>query len=307
MTDHSFEQRVAAAIEVYADQAPIDVDALTMARLAVARSRRIGPVWFGSVPGGRGLIVLGAVMALLVTMLAGAFVAGSYLREDGLDRFPAERTFVEPFIGLPPVGASPSLPETGELVREMVHRVPSFGYDLHAMWLYADGRLIWKRNLDALNGEGRRAFGGTEPTNAVIEQRLTAQGVELLRSERSLDRLANPASWLPEGAWSDRRIGAYVPRRYSICLDAPNGLARLPGTVSDIVRATATKLRVTGDWSPDSDCYGLTTEDARGIATTLEEAGIHLDKHSSGLASSDRRIFVFPVTPDGQPICVTCG
>jgi len=52
------------------------------------------------------------------------------------------------------------------------------------MWVYADGRLIWKSNLEGDRGEAWRSrFRGSEPTTAVIEQRLSPHGVELLRSE----------------------------------------------------------------------------------------------------------------------------
>ena len=90
------------------------------------------------------------------------------------------------FIGLPPVGATPSAPESGERVvhwegtsatlppgRERGPRV--------RVWVYADGRIIWDR-------EGRPAAkpipeGANEFTSGYLEQRLTPEGVELLRSE----------------------------------------------------------------------------------------------------------------------------
>ena len=43
------------------------------------------------------------------------------------------------FVGLPPEGAAPSTPERGELVLEFHGGTPSTD-----MWLYADGRLIWR-------------------------------------------------------------------------------------------------------------------------------------------------------------------
>jgi hypothetical protein len=223
------------------------------------------------------------------------------------------------------------------------------------MRLYADGRLIWKRNLDSTTDEGRLAFGAIQPTTAVIEQRLTPEGVELLRAaviaggasgtplpgegrtvgrgggpglccwgglqlhdgKQLVDmtwsdpllpgRLANPASWLPLSAWADQRISGYVPRQYAVCVDVPNGLAGVPRTARDLILAHATDPGGIWNWEPDSECYLLPTNAAREIALALDETGIHLDEVSSGLASFTRRFFVFPVTPDGEPMCVTCG
>jgi hypothetical protein len=134
------------------------------------------------------------------------------------------------------------------------------------------------------------------------------QLVELTWSDPLLPgRLANPASWLPPSAWADQRIGGYVPRQYAVCVDPPNALARVPDTARDLILANTTNPGEIRNWGPDSECYLVPTEAARQIAATLEAAGIHLDEASSGLASFGRRIFVFPVTPDGEPICVTCG
>ncbi|MDQ2912007.1 MAG: hypothetical protein M3T56_02005, partial [Chloroflexota bacterium] len=159
------------------------------------------------------------------------------------------------FIGLPPVGATRSAPESGELVIQYWANIQG------RVWVYADGRLITLRS------------GG------FLEQRLTPEGVELLRSEvvsaavlapdnrlygwlhssklppprggwpsyfhgsepvpfhapmqvrngdrlfyvedvsnpeRLAERLADAASWLPASAWKDRQIRAYVAPRYAI-------------------------------------------------------------------------------------------
>ena len=154
------------------------------------------------------------------------------------------------FVGLPPVGATPSAPESGELVIQ--YRVDTEdiepakggqGANGAWGWVYADGRLI------------------TLPSNGFLEQRLTPEGVELLRSEivstglfehdqpvgpsphnviqvrigdrlirhqvkgaaasdefpkQLREKLTDPASWLPASAWEDRQIRAYVASRYSV-------------------------------------------------------------------------------------------
>jgi len=255
MTQQSFEQRLADALAAYADQAPIDIEPVTMARFVAARSRRIGPVWFGNLPAGRVLVVAIALFALLVTTLAGAFVTGSYLRENASDAIPAERAFVEPFTGLPPLGVEPSKPETGELVLTFTGRVSSYG--LRFTKVYEDGRLI---------------TGVERPgTYDVIEQHLTPEGVDLMRSavltdtalDRDLDslyrqhnplssgggpgavwawlqaqvgeqrfqvgwsdpdlpaRIVDPGSWLPAHAWLDQRSMPYVASRYAVCVGIP--------------------------------------------------------------------------------------
>lgn len=76
--------------------------------------------------------------------------------------------------GLPADGATPSTPVRGELVLSMgFGHTDGDGGRFHVD-MYADGRLIWQR-LGDRSGQG-------EPTG-LIEQRLTPEGVELVRSE----------------------------------------------------------------------------------------------------------------------------
>lgn len=90
------------------------------------------------------------------------------------------------FIGLPPLGATPSSPESGELevfywvTSPQLRRVPHWDGDgdvgRSRAWLYADGRLIWLREATVPEGANRWSSG-------FLEQRLTPEGVDLLRSE----------------------------------------------------------------------------------------------------------------------------
>jgi hypothetical protein len=73
------------------------------------------------------------------------------------------------FIGLPPEGAVTSTPERGELVL-------AFWTSPTRMWVYADGRVIWMKHAN-------RNFGANERSTGYLEQRLTPEGVELMRSE----------------------------------------------------------------------------------------------------------------------------
>ncbi len=176
-----------------------------------------------------------AAAVLVVVVTASAFAVRAFFIDKGI-------------VGLPPVGATPSTPESGVL--EMY-------YWLHHVsgknWVYADGRLI--RLGGRANGRPRRGF---------IEQRLTREGVKLLRSEivsaggfghaqpppgsdslphgwpsiqiRKGDRLVplrwasdvkhvqarltDPESWLPASAWKQRKIRAYLPSRFQVCAEA---------------------------------------------------------------------------------------
>ena len=92
----------------------------------------------------------------------------------------------ESFVSLPPVGATPSAPESGELV--IYYRLdtdtdvkPAHG---RWRWVYADGRLL---TADARPMAQRSHSDLPEADNrwssGLLEQRLTPEGVELLRSE----------------------------------------------------------------------------------------------------------------------------
>jgi hypothetical protein len=82
------------------------------------------------------------------------------------------------FVGLPPVGATPSEPERGELVIQYWFDTEDIEpADGGRGWVYADGRLITLREKSNLPEAANRWSSG------FLEQRLTPEGVELLRSE----------------------------------------------------------------------------------------------------------------------------
>jgi hypothetical protein len=302
------------------------------------------------VPQQRLLPVLIAAALLLAGLIGFAVGVGSGLVVDEPDDILTQRDIVAPFTGLPPEGATPSIPDTGELIFSFYAEElgsAGRGTDGLSMWLYEDGRLIWQREpVGVPDDETRLAFGTAEPTTAVIEQRLTPEGVELLRSEmiavaqvvdehrigggvnfRVLDyrdgaqlveliwndgwlppRLASPASWLPPSAWADRRIGAYVPRRYAVCVDPRD--ARLPSQSRDLILANASNPEGEGGVPP---CYLVPTEVARDVVAMLEVAGIHPEEYSSSLLVPDPSspqsapyIIVNPVSPDGEVMCLQC-
>ena len=258
----------------------------------------------------RRLVVVLAALALATALTAAVW---AIVREFVLDKG---------FIGLPPAVATPSTPEGGELVIQ-------YWVKGARAWVYADGRLIRLReNADLPEAANRWSSG-------LLEQRLTPEGVELLRSEivstglfghdqpplgsnpphsviqvrigdrlvrvavsflerRLLERLADPAAWLPASAWANRQIRAYVPSRYAILygglpqtIERSRILSLLPAPAEDLLRAheAVPRLGYIGGLTKTSFTYyvsDLTTEEARALAQALDDAGL---KQSSRRAS----------------------
>jgi hypothetical protein len=113
----------------------------------------------------RFLVVLAAAILVVVVGTAAAFGIRTFILERG-------------FIGLPPEGATPSSPETGELVLSAYG--PGDGSRTH-IWVYADGRVISQRQFDR-PGDALPE-GANELSSGFLEQRLTIEGVERMRAE----------------------------------------------------------------------------------------------------------------------------
>ncbi len=77
-------------------------------------------------------------------------------------------------LGLPPKGSPPSTPERGELIVGFTFGHTGGDPGRFSFNMYADGRVIWQRLGDL---EANRLSTG------LIEQRLTPEGVELVRAE----------------------------------------------------------------------------------------------------------------------------
>ena len=104
---------------------------------------------------GRRRLVAFAVVALVLAAGAStAFALRAYVLHQGI-------------VGLAPEGATPSTPTRGEVVVSFMFGHDSGDAGRFGVTVYADGRMIWQR----LDGTG------------VLEQRLTPQGVRLVRSE----------------------------------------------------------------------------------------------------------------------------
>ncbi|MET0727599.1 MAG: hypothetical protein ABWZ76_04800 [Acidimicrobiales bacterium] len=208
------------------------------------------------------------------------------------------------FVGVPPEGATPSTPPTGELVAAWyVH--PAVGSIFPgARQVYADGRV--------LSFQVSRVSGW-------LEQRLTPEGVELVRSEivssrpdadvdpstargiirvrkggrlvlvrvgdRMLLRLAALETWLPPRVWEDRDATAYIPSTYAVCVGRAGSWEALPDPVQAVSLFPAPLPQLSGSPSfnddpggglppSDLDCWNVTTEQAREVAAAFDAAGI---------------------------------
>jgi hypothetical protein len=107
------------------------------------------------------------------------------------------------FVGLPPEGATPSAPESGELVASLWSHIrldPVWGTG--ELFLYADGRVIWTRRDGRSLGEG-----ANEHSTGFLEQRLTPEGIELVRSEILATGLFDSDSPPPDDVDGSLRVG----------------------------------------------------------------------------------------------------
>jgi hypothetical protein len=299
------------------------------------------------------------------------------------------------FIGLPPEGATPSNPAAGEL--EIFYwghgnpeDKPGDGPRIEA-WVYADGRLIsWQTGSDLPESANPLSTG-------FLEQRLTPEGVELLRSEvastgvfdhdrvlitdrgdgpRFVDlhngdrlvhvgvvakcenpdapclldelpeatnatpeqadalyrlnrRLSDPSSWLPQSAWVDRDIRAYVSSKYAVCYSAwppdqqverSRVLALLPGAARDLLGDATPRpgplFGEPGNFRPSYEyCSDMTTDEARAVTVALDDAGLeraggarlHYRIEAPGANPGEATVYFEPYLPHGEIVCTVCG
>jgi hypothetical protein len=83
-------------------------------------------------------------------------------------------------VGVAPEGATPSSPEHGELVLSFMFGHTAGDPGRFSVFVYADGRLIWQRLGDRSVGADEYA---NEYSTGFVEQRLTPEGVELVKAE----------------------------------------------------------------------------------------------------------------------------
>jgi hypothetical protein len=176
------------------------------------------------------------------------------------------------YAGLPPQGAEPSSPERSELIAE--------AHAIHVGWVYVfeDGRVI-SFSLVTLRAPDPMGYR---------EQRLTAEGVELVRSG-----VIDPAAFIcygdavgyedcqgqryeiPATAWEDSTLRPYVPYRYAICDSRP--LRKFPEAAQDLLLGKEATFEARyGDHVEYPECFDLTTEEARALDEVLDDAGFYI-------------------------------
>lgn len=238
----------------------------------------------------------------------GSTVAGSPNASDG-DR--TDR------VGFPPEGARPSRPEHGELITS------DWGiHPFYAVYVYADGRLIWERSELGVGWPAGKDFpeGPSGYTTGLVERRLTPEGVELLRSrtvplegQHSL-----PASQLPAPAWEDAEFGSYVPATFAVCF-WPDGNAtradaidQLPARAQDLLRGRERTFEAGPADEPFTlSCFEVTTDQARALGRIFgRDARFRQDRlgvrdepwyrfsHGDGAARTN--IAFEPILPHGE-------
>jgi hypothetical protein len=155
-------------------------------------------------------------------------------------------------VGLPPEGATPSTPRRGELVLGFMFGHSGGDPGRFVVQVYADGRLIWER---LGGGEDDYAI---EYSTGLLEQRLTPEGVELVKAEvlstglfdhdRNLGYVGNMYFGLIEVRDGDRLV------RVGWGDQAPEDVARevpTPEQVSALQRLDA-RLADPASWLPAS-------------------------------------------------------
>jgi hypothetical protein len=246
-----------------------------------------------------------AVSAALLVLTVGACGGGGAQSAGPVPTVPSASKRVG-FVGLPPNGARPSTPRRGELVAFWWgHAAGDWGKS--RFWVFADGRLISLREVDIPEG-ANPGFTG------FLEQRMTPEGVELLRSEVAAKPVVtrDVTSHLPKRAWADRTIRAYVPSRYAIW-------SLLPARARDVLRGN--EMDAARSSEPIERCWDVTTREARALAVALADAKFERDQRDKSYRLSyvptrwdpvdpDRGpafLSFEPILPHGEWTCSPCG
>jgi hypothetical protein len=213
------------------------------------------------------------------------------------------------FIGVPPVGATPSAPERGELVLHLYGRAATHAKPhpregvwspIFRVWVYADGRMIWDHSAQADQGRfAQWRIPGVNP--GFLEQRLTPEGVERLRLE--VVGLLAPSRSLLETLPADHDPEPYLNGRFSLFVPRDYGSNWGSVVVRDGDRLVRLQWgSVEGKGSPGHEGTIATAEQLSG----LRRVDVLLTDPASVLPSSawaDRQIRAY--VPSQFAICLT--
>ncbi|MET0696401.1 MAG: hypothetical protein ABWZ58_03135 [Acidimicrobiia bacterium] len=158
-----------------------------------------------------------------------------------------------------------------------------------------------------------------------VEVRHGDQLVYVWGAQELRRRLSDLWSWLPQSAWEDTEARAYVPSRYAVCIysnrfatatEPTKHLSELPATAQEMLSGAA-KVSMDelltldpaafaftpGDAADGEYCSIITTEEARSLARTFDDAG--WEKDAFGVVqytTSERVVLTFwPMLPHGVP------
>lgn len=199
-------------------------------------------------------------------------------------------------VGIPPEGTIASAPETGDLIG---HHGEYYG----DVYVYADGRVIWS--------------AGGPPSRRIYERRLTAEGVDLVRSgviepavTKTDDQFHRSVlDGVPATAWADAEAELYVPSRYAFCFwpmsgdsnsGTVNGGYEYPSTVLPFFPPAARAI-LRGEVSNGPECSAVTTDEARTLDEMLTDVRVE-DAEGDPIGWE-----VAPILPHGAPLlCLGC-
>jgi hypothetical protein len=142
-------------------------------------------------------------------------------------------------------------------------------------------------------------------------------------------RLSDPGKWLPASAWVERDSRAYVASKYAVCysgwppdqqVEQSRLLALLPPAVRDLLGDAPLRqgplFGEPGNFRPSYGyCADMTTDEARAIATGLDDAGFHESGSSRlnyrieapGSNPGEVDVSFEPYLPHGEITCSVCG
>lgn len=200
---------------------------------------------------------------------------------------------------------------------------------IHVGWVYVydDRRVVWYPDSHASLREG------TEPLQGILVQRLTPNGLELVRAGVIEPRtLLVDRDDVPMEVWSDPTPDEYLPSKYALCPTTETGDVsgaigdvgairdRLPLDLQTLLRGTERTFTQYGNGAgvrgaggyygtgpgPGVDCFVLSPEQARAVwaqGDPRDQAMMLLDDTSyATLTASDGgelEVVFGPILPDG--------